>query len=91
MAKWDNDKGSEETLESWTFFFQRHIGSWMISVVALAAFLSPILMVALPHLDVMPFRDSQLRCDVRSASQNLQEFANCNSLQFSGGMRWPPH
>ena len=42
----------------------RYCGPWCMSTVSLLSFLSPPLMLAVPHAGVVHFRDTQLVCDV---------------------------
>ena len=63
-----NDNVDEEKLTNrateWAFTCQRYMGPWTAAVFSVAAFLSPILMVLIPQLGLMSFRESQLRCHV---------------------------
>ena len=58
--KWlgvDTDRG-------WAFSCRRHATNIVTSLLALTAFVSPIVMVALPSLEVLELRDHQLVCGV---------------------------
>ena len=67
MTKWgaERDSDSSEYIEGWKFAFKRYLGTWVIAIVAAVAFISPVLMVAIPQMGFVDFRDGQLRCDVR--------------------------
>ena len=52
------------TSSNWQFTLQRYMGSWTTGLFAFAAFLSPIVMVAIPQMNVIPLTERQLRCDV---------------------------
>lgn len=56
-----------EDVESWQFTIQRYMGVWTAAVFSLIAFVSPIFMVAIPQMDIIQLRESQLRCDVRQS------------------------
>ncbi|TRY78520.1 hypothetical protein TCAL_07165 [Tigriopus californicus] len=65
MGKWDSDRedpGNPE--DDWKFQCQRYMGPWTAAIFSLIAFLSPILMLLIPQMYIIPFRESQLRCDV---------------------------
>lgn len=48
----------------WRFTCQRYAGQFITAFLSLLAFLSPILMLILPHADFMNMRYSQLKCEV---------------------------
>jgi len=48
----------------WRFTCQRYAGQFITAFLSLIAFLSPILMLILPHADFMNMRYSQLKCEV---------------------------
>jgi len=64
--------GMNEYMEKWQVHedksfscrCSRYIGPIISGILAFAAFLSPIIMVALPQFDVFEMREKQLECDV---------------------------
>ena len=44
--------------------YLRHIDSWLAGVLSVIAFLSPIMMVTLPKMNVVGFKESQMICNV---------------------------
>ena len=54
----------QELEQGWRFTLQRYSGQFVIMLLSLLAFLSPILMLILPHMDFMNMRYSQLKCEV---------------------------
>eukprot|EP00095_Tigriopus_kingsejongensis_P001103 maker-scaffold497_size155254-snap-gene-0.11 protein:Tk01103 transcript:maker-scaffold497_size155254-snap-gene-0.11-mRNA-1 annotation:"vang-like protein 1" len=65
MGKWEDDRNEIASPEDdWKFQCQRYMGPWTAAIFSLIAFLSPILMVLIPQMHILPFRESQLRCNV---------------------------
>ena len=50
--------------QGWRFLCQRYSGQFIIALLSIVGFLSPILMLLLPHADFMNMRYSQLKCEV---------------------------
>ena len=50
--------------EGWAFAVQRYMGAWVSAMLAAVAVLSPVVMLLVPQMGVVHFRESQLRCDV---------------------------
>ena len=48
----------------WRFLCQRYSGQFIVALLSILGFLSPIIMLVLPHLDFMHMRYSQLKCEV---------------------------
>merc|ERR1719471_745072 len=48
----------------WRFLCQRYSGQFIVALLSILGFLSPIIMLILPHLDFMHMRYSQLKCEV---------------------------
>jgi hypothetical protein len=58
------DSSGASFVDNWQFAMQRYMGSWTTAVFAFVAWLSPIIMVIIPRMDLVPFTERQLRCDV---------------------------
>ena len=55
---------SEAREQGWRLSCQRYSGQFLVATLSLLGFLSPILMLILPHADFMNMRNSQLKCEV---------------------------
>ena len=44
--------------------FNRYIGSWTAASLSIIAFLSPIIMLVLPKMHIVGFKESQMVCNV---------------------------
>jgi len=65
-------------LKGFTFF--RYIGCWTLAALSLISFVSPIIMVILPQLDVMGLRENQKKCEVRIVEQTKFDPLNPKSI-----------
>ena len=60
-----NLQGKSEARElGWRLSCQRYSGQFLVAALSLLGFLSPILMLILPHADFLNMRNSQLKCEV---------------------------
>ena len=50
--------------QGWRFTCQRYSGQFLVAALSILGFLSPILMLILPHAEFMNMRNSQLKCEV---------------------------
>jgi len=56
---------NRENLEvGWRWYCQRYLGQFLVALLSVLAFLSPIIMVLLPRMEWMGLRNSQLKCEV---------------------------
>ena len=55
---------SEAGQQGWRLTCGRYSGQFLVAALSLLGFLSPILMLILPHADFMNMRNSQLKCEV---------------------------
>ena len=56
--------GAITQTSGWRSLCQRYSAPLLVSLLSILAFLSPILMLILPHMDFMNMRYSQLKCEV---------------------------
>lgn len=63
-AEWSNAMSQFQNTHplGWAFGCQRYLGSVAAGLIGLLAVLTPVAMVTVPRLGVVPFRGEQLRC-----------------------------
>ena len=60
----NNNQQQYQQQSGWRFLCQRYSGQFIVALLSILGFLSPIIMLVLPHLDFMHMRYSQLKCEV---------------------------